>query len=120
MPFDAPFRSRTPAALAAMVLLLSGCATLPSSGPTARQVERGARKAQAPLAFQVVDLDVAAFQRLSAGDDDVVAATGRLASLARDGRIDTIAPGDELQINIYEVGMTLFGSGANFGGSSVV
>jgi polysaccharide export outer membrane protein len=120
MPFDAPFRSKMPAALATMALLLSGCTTLPSSGPTARQVERGARHAQAPLAFQVVNLDAAAFQRLAAGRDDGVTGAGRLAVLAREGRVDTIAPGDELQINIYEVGMTLFGGAANFGGASGV
>ncbi|SDC21996.1 polysaccharide export outer membrane protein [Sphingomonas sp. YR710] len=120
MPLDAPFRSMMPVGLATMALLLSGCTTLPSSGPTARQVERGARHAQAPLTFQVVNLDAAAFQRLVAGGDDVVAGAGRLAVLAREGRVDTIAPGDELQINIYEVGMTLFGGATNFGGASAV
>ena len=52
-------------------------------------------------------------------------AVGQIASLAREGRIDRIAPGDALQVNIYEVGMTLFGSstasaGSGLGGSSVV
>lgn len=121
MPFDAKFVPKIPAVLPAIAVLLSGCATLPSSGPTARQVERGARHAQAPLAFQVVNLDAAAFQRLSASGGEVAAGAGRLAALAREGRVDTIAPGDELQINIYEVGMTLFGGGgANFGGASGV
>jgi len=102
-------RFRATAALSTLAVLLSGCAALPSSGPTGRQVVHAARNPQADLKFQVVELDGAAFQKLltipPAGR-----AVGRLAALAREGRVDRIAPGDALQINIYEVGMSLFGS----------
>jgi len=102
-------RFRATAALSTLAVLLSGCAALPSSGPTGRQVVHAARNPQADLKFQVVELDGAAFQKLltipPAGR-----AIGRLAALAREGRVDRIAPGDALQINIYEVGMSLFGS----------
>lgn len=103
-------RLRLTGALATLAILLSGCATLPSSGPTGRQVMRGAQDSEAALKFQVVELDGTAFQKLiqvqPAGR-----AVGQLAALAREGRVDRLAPGDVLQISIYEVGMTLFGGG---------
>lgn len=105
-------RLRLTGALATLAILLSGCATLPSSGPTGRQVMSGAQDSEAALKFQVVELDGAAFQKLiqvqPAGR-----AVGQLAALAREGRVDRLAPGDVLQISIYEVGMTLFGGGTS-------
>jgi len=109
MQYSSFVRFRATAALSTLAVLLSGCAALPSSGPTGRQVVHAARNPQTDLKFQVVELDGAAFQKLltipPAGR-----AVGRLAALAREGRVDRIAPGDALQINIYEVGMSLFGS----------
>ncbi|WP_235537449.1 MULTISPECIES: polysaccharide biosynthesis/export family protein [unclassified Sphingomonas] len=101
-------------ALATLAILLSGCASLPSSGPTGRQVMRGAKDPDAALRFQVVDLDGAAFQKL-VQVQPTGRAVGRLAALARDGRVDRIGPGDVLQVSIYEVGMTLFGSSGGIG-----
>lgn len=97
------------ASLSIFAFTLSGCAALPSSGPTGRQVIRGAEDPNAAFKFAVVDLDGAAFQKLLAAPPATRAA-GQIAALAREGRVDRIAPGDALQINIYEVGMTLFGN----------
>lgn len=102
-------RFKVTGALSMLALILSGCAALPSSGPTGRQVIRGAQTPDAALKFAVVDLDGAAFQKLLAAPPATRGA-GQLAALAREGRVDRIAPGDALQINIYEVGMTLFGN----------
>jgi len=110
MQFRSSARFRVTGALSMIAILLSGCSTLPSSGPTGKQVVRGARDSSAPLRFRVVELDGAAFQKLIAirpAERDV----GQIAALARDGRVDRIAPGDTLQVSIYEVGMTLFGPG---------
>jgi len=107
-------RLQATGALSILGLVLSGCASLPSSGPTGRQVVRSAEDPQAVLKFQVVDLDGAAFQRLLA-TPPVGRGVGQIAALAREGRVDRIAPGDALQINIYEVGMSLFGSSATAG-----
>jgi len=114
-------RFRVTGALSVLAILLSGCASLPSSGPTARQVIRAAGDRRAALKFEVVDLDGAAFQKLLA-TPAAGRAVGQIATLAREGRVDRIAPGDALQVNIYEVGMTLFGGSASggLGGSSVV
>lgn len=102
-------RFKMTGALSMLAITLSGCAALPSSGPTGRQVMRGAQAPDAALKFAVVDLDGAAFQKLIA-TPTAGRGTGQLAALAREGRVDRIAPGDALQINIYEVGMTLFGN----------
>ncbi|KKC24477.1 polysaccharide biosynthesis/export family protein [Sphingomonas sp. SRS2] len=102
-------RFKVTGALSMLAFILSGCAALPSSGPTGRQVIRGAEDPDAALKFAVVDLDGAAFQKLLAAPP-TGRAIGQLAALAREGRVDRIAPGDALQVNIYEVGMTLFGN----------
>jgi polysaccharide export outer membrane protein len=94
-------------------LLLAGCASLPSSGPTAHQVESRAKKPDGPISFRIVDLDATGFSELAVPKPAAGSEPGSLAVLAREGRVDAIAPGDELQISIYEVGMTLFGGGAS-------
>lgn len=109
MQFRTSLGRRATGSLTLLAVLLSGCASLPSSGPTGRQVVSSARDPDAALKFQVVDLDGAAFQKLIA-IQPAGRGVGQLAGLARDGRVDRIAPGDALQVNIYEVGMTLFGS----------
>lgn len=108
-------RSRLTASSLAVSLALSGCASLPSSGPTARQVTRAAGKPDS-LGFQVVNLDAAAFHALAESKRPTT--EGRFSPLAQDARVDRIAPGDELQIGVYEVGVTLFGPQANFGDTS--
>jgi len=117
-------RLRVTGVLSIAVVLLSGCAALPSSGPTGRQVISGARDPAGALKFEVVDLDGAAFQKLIA-IGPAGRAAGQIAALAREGRVDRIAPGDALQVNVYEVGMTLFGSSsqsatAGLGGAGVI
>ena len=98
-------RFKVTGALSILAFTLSGCAALPSSGPTGRQVIRGAEDPNAVLKFAVIDLDGVAFQKLLA-TPPATRTAGQIAALAREGRVDRIAPGDALQINIYEVGMT--------------
>jgi len=102
-------RSGRSFAVLAGTVAMAGCATLPSSGPTARQIERGAAASQPALRFQIVNLAPEIVERLrneEAGRRDGVPT---LAQLARDARTDTIGAGDVLTINIYEVGVGLFG-----------
>jgi polysaccharide export outer membrane protein len=122
MQSSSSLRLRVTGTLSMFAVLLSGCSTLPSSGPTGRQVVSGAQDPNAELKFQVVDLDGAAFKKLIAVQP-AGRAVGQLATLAREGRVDRIAPGDALQVNIYEVGMSLFGAStqnAGLGGSAVL
>ncbi|WP_213979267.1 polysaccharide biosynthesis/export family protein [Sphingomonas sp. dw_22] len=94
------------ATLLASSLALAGCATLPTSGPTSAEISRAQRSLDN---FDLVDVDAAALERISASPST---GKGRLAPLAVDGFVDTIGPGDVLQIAIYEVGAPLFGSRA--------
>jgi len=84
-------------------LLLGGCSTLPSAGPTSSQINAALAKHN-QTGFTIVDIDAASAPALAFAPP----AQGGLASLDRTGRIDTIGPGDVLDINIFEVGVTLF------------
>lgn len=94
----------------ALLAGLAGCATLPSSGPTGRQIEKSAtapKDGSAPI------------QLVQIGSIADVPATGLGASPATilpaltPPPTDMVGPGDVLEINIYEAGVTLFaGNGA--------
>ncbi|WP_375428384.1 polysaccharide biosynthesis/export family protein [uncultured Sphingomonas sp.] len=101
-------RSAPPLLLAAAsACLLGACASLPSSGPTANQIVRGAR-ADATAA-RIVDLDAQAMVDAVAVEAAADARNPTLASLAVDGRGGLIGVGDVLEIRVYEVGVSLFG-----------
>ncbi|HEX7853221.1 MAG TPA: polysaccharide biosynthesis/export family protein [Sphingobium sp.] len=88
------------------VAMTTGCATLPSSGPTASQISRAQQQLKD---FTIVDIDEAAIRQSSAAP---ATGRGRLATLSLSGEVDAIGPGDVLQIVIYEVGASLFGQRA--------
>lgn len=91
---------------------LSGCATLPRNGPTGSQIARSAE--QNALGFKIVDIAPENIDALSNAPNP----NGMLATLASNGNIDLIGPGDVLAVEIYEVGVTLFGGRANMGASA--
>jgi len=83
-------------------MMLGACATLPVSGPTGGQV----MAPQAGPNFRIVAVDSLAALPVApvlsgpaAGEDDGAAAP-----------IDMIGPGDMLDIQIYEAGVSLFAS----------
>ena len=98
---------RSLAALLLGGLILTGCSTLPSSGPTAGQINSALRKDNR-TGFTIVDIDPAVAAKLGS----VPAPDGGIGGLGRPGRIDALGPGDLLLINIYEVGVTLFSGAA--------
>ena len=104
---------RIVAALVCGTAMLSGCSTLPTSGPTASQINTALKKDNT-IGFTIVDLDAAATAKLAS----LPPADGGLSRLAHAGRIDTVGAGDVLTINVYEVGVTLFtgASGTGQGG----
>jgi polysaccharide biosynthesis/export protein len=108
----ARFRSTT--ALAGLTLL-AGCASLPSSGPTAADIRRGQREGN-ELGFQIVDVSPTVMKDVTERANAADAAMPTLAQLAAEGRNDVIGPGDVLQIGIYEVGVSLFGPNSVSGG----
>lgn len=81
-------------------ICLSACATLPSSGPTGKQIERGV---VSPI--QLVELDDS-----SALPPPPQQPPLSLANLTPPPT-DLVGPGDVLDIAVYEAGVTLFGGG---------
>ena len=100
--------------------LLSGCSTLPSSGPTARQIVNRADDQRNEFRFNIVPLDSRAVEALNQAQASRIAASKTLTLLAGPERRDTLGPGDTLTISIYEVGVSLFGRGVAAGGASGV
>ena len=105
------------ACAAALLVMVGGCGTLPASGPTVRQVLR-ADNAENGLGIVIVPITAATLR-----DNDVPGGAigepsssyvgeGDLAALPPAGRTDLIGVGDVLQVNIYEVGVTLFQGGS--------
>jgi len=85
---------------------LGGCANLPSSGPTARDLMASAQTAPAP--YRVVDLDGAQSPAHALPQHPSLLA---LDAQPPAGRPDQIFAGDTLDITLFEVGASLFASG---------
>lgn len=96
----------------ALFVGLAGCATLPNSGPTGKQVERSALDPENEMPIRLVQVQAAADIPAPVSETPMAA----LADLAPPPT-DMIGPGDVLDISIYEAGVTLFagGSGASPG-----
>ncbi len=108
--FFGQHKRRAPLAAAISgAMLLAGCASLPASGPTAHEVLRGTQADHNTIGMRVVDIDSHVLAEVTAADAGVVAGVPTLATLTRDGRTDTVGPGDQLDIAVFEVGASLFG-----------
>lgn len=93
------------------MILVAGCSTLPSNGPTARSIIRHAKTPDGAVRFRIVDLDLSAVDAMNSSERDRFTTLPTLAPLATDRRVDLIGPGDVLTVSIYEVGVSLFGGG---------
>lgn len=91
---------------------LAGCATLPSNGPTSGQIQKSAldpKDGTAPI--RVVHLSTIG----DLPEADAIAAPAALLAARMPPPTDMVGPGDVLEINVYEAGVTLF---AASGGSA--
>jgi polysaccharide export outer membrane protein len=96
----------------ALFVGLAGCTSLPSSGPTGSQIRKsaiGPKNGSAPI--QLVQI------RSMVDVPTSIAATTPAAFLsnAQPTPTDMVGPGDILDINIYEAGVTLFAGPASSG-----
>ncbi|PSO09733.1 MULTISPECIES: polysaccharide biosynthesis/export family protein [unclassified Sphingobium] len=92
----------------ALLTGLAGCATLPSSGPTGTQIEKSATAPNHEMPIQLVQIQ-------AVGDIPAAAAIASPTVFLADATptpTDMVGPGDILDINIYEAGVTLFASSA--------
>jgi len=93
--------------LAAGVVALGACSTLPSSGPTGGQIERTARDPQA------ADLGIDIVPVATLADVPAAASPVEWQLPAYDPPpTDMVGPGDVLSITIFEAGVALFGGNA--------
>ena len=95
---------------AAMAAVLSGCASIPSSGPTAHEVIKAVDSEQNTIGMRLVGLNATAVNEVTRRNAAADAQVATLASLATNAPRDIVGPGDELQISVFEVGVTLFGA----------
>ncbi|MPT49041.1 MAG: polysaccharide export protein [Sphingobium sp.] len=88
---------------------LAGCATLPTNGPTRGQIEKSIAAPEAGLPINLVQVATMADVPVTAKPVASENAPLEPPPLPT----DMIGPGDVLDINIYEAGVTLFSAGSN-------
>ena len=85
-------------------LCLSGCASLPVSGPTGHEIRKAAIAKTGQYPFTLVEVDAASHL-----PPPPVVAASTLATMPPQPT-DLIGPGDVLNVSIYEAGVSLFGT----------
>lgn len=94
-------------------LALSGCASLPSNGPTVGQVRNSAKFADAaPIPYSLVKIDANVVTHLAVTQSPGLFELGALATAPVPERADLIRRGDTLTVTLFEVGVSLFGASA--------
>ena len=112
-PLGRRFSGSRPAGLPRMrpalclgLTLLSGCATLPSNGPTASEVRGATRAPDNILGIRMIRIDPPLMERMLT--TPAIENAAPLLTLRQAGVVDTLGPGDVLDVAIFEVGTTLF------------
>jgi polysaccharide export outer membrane protein len=113
---DVSTRRPVRALVALLCCTVASCASLPHSGPDAGQVIAGERKEAQQLGFTVVDLNATSLP--STGGAALMTPDQLTALATTRARVDLVGPGDVLSIQIFEVGVTLFGGNASLGGAT--
>ncbi|MFZ5664748.1 MAG: polysaccharide biosynthesis/export family protein [Pseudomonadota bacterium] len=90
-----------------LLAALAGCATLPSSGPTGKEIRKSAAAPASGAPIEVVPIRSASDVPAAAS----IVSPAQQLPLGQRTATDMVGPGDILDINIYEAGVTLFASG---------
>ena len=97
----------------ALLATLAGCASLPTSGPTGKQIRSSALAPEAGLPIRIVEVNAAADVPYPVSD----VPRGLLPEIAPPPT-DMVGPGDVLDISVYEAGVTLFSGGGGAGAAA--
>ena len=93
-------------AMTATSLVLAGCSSLPTSGPSNSQIQDAfAQPATNPSGARLVELTPAVTEALRAVPDQAMGAIDKLRSSRP---VDLLGPGDMISVTIYEAGSGLF------------
>jgi polysaccharide export outer membrane protein len=104
-------------ALFLSLTLLSGCNTLPASGPVESEIVDAAKTPQTnPLNFRIVLLNPQVVNVLLTSEVPQLSALDDEPEDASEG--GRIGPGDVLSITVFEIGSSLFAAGGVSGGTS--
>ena len=93
--------------LFAAALLLSGCSSLPTSGPSNSEVLDQAVAEGNPLGLRIIDLNAAVVQKLLDHPDRPLSVIDKLRT---NRPVDQLGPGDVVTVTIYEAANGLFNS----------
>lgn len=104
MPFEVTARRRVALATMVGVLLLSGCKTLPTSGPTGGEITSQVKADTARLGMELVQVKTAADLPKTGAEAPVFS-----SQYVPPPPTELVGPGDTLDISIYETGIALFG-----------
>ncbi|MFT8775278.1 MAG: polysaccharide biosynthesis/export family protein [Gluconacetobacter liquefaciens] len=105
--------------LVSSMLLLAGCSSLPSSGPTESHIIKIQKDPKQNVAgFGIVQISADLLTLLASESPTPLSSLDRITN--RTTGNDMIGPGDMIQISIYEIGNGLFGGGgSNASGTSM-
>lgn len=101
-------RLRAACAVALFPLILSACATLPSSGPTGTQIYGAEKSTENELGFRIVELNTIASLPPAM---ESISNTPQPLAPGREWQSNLIGANDILDIAIYEAGIALFSGG---------
>jgi polysaccharide export outer membrane protein len=87
-----------------LALVLTGCASLPSSGPTGPEIRRAASPKAGQYPFALIEVETAA--AIPPGPSVPVSTLITMPPRPT----DLLGPGDVLNISVYEAGVSLFGT----------
>lgn len=99
--------------------LVSGCASLPTNAPTVPAINHSAQGKENTIGFKIVDIDAQIVANPPARNEIGLLQLGAMSSNPAPARTDQIHKGDVLNIAVYEVGVSLFGSSAMIAGAGV-
>jgi polysaccharide export outer membrane protein len=96
-------------ALFVSIGLLSGCASLPSNGPTVPAITHSAKGDRNTLGFRIVDLDAQNVNAPPVRNELGLLQLAAMSAAPLPAHTDQIHKGDTLTIAVYEIGVSLFG-----------
>ena len=95
----------------ACLSLLGGCAALPTNAPTSQAIVKSTKGPENTIGFKIVELDASVAANPPQRNELGLLQLAALTANPVPARTDLIRPGDVLNVNVFEVGVSLFAGG---------